>query len=75
MRFDPGSHIGFQAIVLFVTGAFLIGVALFDAPFFFDHPKARGLVQAFGRDGSRVVCGIFGIFLAGLAYWLKLAFR
>lgn len=75
MRLDPGGHIGFQSLVLTVTGAFLIAMAIAGAPFFFDHPKARGLVQACGRDGARIVCGLFGVFLAGLAYWLKLAFR
>ena len=75
MRIDPGSHIGFQALVLFASGAFLVFVAIIGAGFFFDHPKARGLVTLCGKDGARAVCGIFGLFLVGLSYWLRLAFR
>ena len=75
MRIDPGSHIEFQALMLFASGALLVFVAIIGAGFFFDHPKARGLVTLCKRNGARAVCSFFGLFLVGLSYWVRLAFR
>jgi hypothetical protein len=75
MRLNFGDHLGFQSFVLFLAGVFLVALAVMNAPFFFEHPKARGFVDLLGRDGSRIVCGGFGAFLVGLAWWVRLAFR
>jgi len=75
MRVNLGDHIGFQAFALFLIGVFLVALAIMDASFLFDHPKARSLVGLFGRVAARIVCAVLGLFLAGLAYWVRLAFE
>ncbi|HEX9451133.1 MAG TPA: immunity 17 family protein [Burkholderiales bacterium] len=47
-------------IFAFLAGIFVLVAVVSDWNWFFEHPKAKFLVDAFGRKGARVFYGVLG---------------
>jgi hypothetical protein len=59
---------GAVVLVAFAAGLFVIVAVVSDWNWFFEHPKAKFLVDAFGRNGARIFYGVLGcaLLLIGL---------
>ena len=58
------------AVVVFavLSGIFVLVAVISDWNWFFEHPKAKFFVNAFGRNGARLFYGVLGcaLLLIGL---------
>ena len=64
-------------IFLIILGIFLIVLAITNPDWFFGNSlsfnleKIEGWIKFFGRNPSRIIIGLFGIFLIGFgAFWI-----
>lgn len=48
------------AFLAFAAGMFVIVAVINDWDWFFEHPRAKFFVDAFGRGGARIFYGILG---------------
>jgi len=60
-----------MAPLAYLAGIFVIVAVLVDWNWFFEHPRARFFVDAFGRGGARVFYAIFGCGLLCLGFYLR----
>lgn len=59
---------GAVVVFAFLSGIFVLVAVISDWNWFFEHPKAKFFVDAFGRKGARIFYGVLGcaLLLIGL---------
>jgi hypothetical protein len=59
---------GAVVVIAVLSGIFVLIAVISDWNWFFEHPKARFFVNAFGRNGARLFYGVLGcaLLLIGL---------
>lgn len=59
---------GAVVVFAFLSGIFVLVAVISDWNWFFEHPKAKFFVDAFGRNGARIFYGVLGcaLLLIGL---------
>ena len=46
---------GALAVIAVLSGIFVLAAVISDWKWFFEHPKAKFFVDAFGRNGARIL--------------------
>ena len=59
---------GAVVVLAVLSGIFVLVAVISDWNWFFEHPKAKFFVNAFGRNGARLFYGVLGcaLLLIGL---------
>lgn len=58
-------------VLLFVVfGSVVIKACVRNEAWFFERSRAKSTVLLFGREGARVVYGLVGLFIIGLAVYM-----
>ena len=60
-----------MAVVAYLAGIFVIVAVLTDWNWFFEHPRARFLVEILGRGGARLFYTVLGSGLLFLRFCLQ----
>jgi len=72
-RKAQAQHMSPQTLSLFafLAGIFVIAAVMTDWNWFFEHPKAKFFVDAFGRNGARFFYGVLGCALVILGLYCQ----